>query len=311
MDKLDPCAENCVFVGYGYYYSPQHSGQGEEQCDPLSWLSYTSADTIGNEIQNHSTTSAEALNISATPEHPVPDMIYEVSSSQPNNLDNPQPDNLDENNADDIQDSTSEILQEHEEEVPRNLCSEEIPSSFEQALKSEKWKKAMDDEMKALKKNKTWDQCALPQGKKPVGCRWIFIVKYKPDGAVERYKARLVAKGHTQTYGIGYSETFSLVAKVDTIRVLLSVASNQRWPLHQFDVKNAFLHEELKKEVYMKALPGFSEHFKPGEACRLKKSLYRLKQSPRAWFGRFMLAMKRYGFKQSNSLCSLKTRKIM
>nr|GEW39575.1 putative RNA-directed DNA polymerase [Tanacetum cinerariifolium] len=154
-----------------------------------------------------------------------------------------------------------------------SLYSEEIPSSFEQALKSEKWKKAMDDEMKALKKNKTWDQCALPQGKKPVGCRWIFTVKYKPDGTVERYKAR----------------------------VLLSVASNQGWPFHQFDVKNAFLHGELKEEVYMEAPPGFSEHFKPGEACRLKKSLYGLKQSPRAWFGRFTLAMKRYGFKQSNS----------
>nr|GEY93165.1 putative reverse transcriptase, RNA-dependent DNA polymerase [Tanacetum cinerariifolium] len=120
------------------------------------------------------------------------------------------------------------------------LCSEEIPSSFEHALKSEKWKKAMDDEMKALK-NKTWDQCALPQGKKPVGCRWIFTVKYKPNGTVERYKARLVAKGHTQIYGIDYSKTFSPVAKMDTIRVLLSVASNQGWPLHQFDVKNAFL----------------------------------------------------------------------
>nr|GEV09158.1 putative RNA-directed DNA polymerase [Tanacetum cinerariifolium] len=71
------------------------------------------------------------------------------------------------------------------------LCSEEIPSSFKQALKSKKWKKAMDDEMKALKKNKTWDQCALPQGKNPVGCRWIFTVKYKPDGVVERYKARM------------------------------------------------------------------------------------------------------------------------
>nr|GEV17392.1 putative ribonuclease H-like domain-containing protein [Tanacetum cinerariifolium] len=182
------------------------------------------------------------------------------------------------------------------------LCSEEIPSSFEQALKSEKWKKAMNDEMKALKKNKTWDQCALPQGKKPVGCRWIFTVKYKPDGTVERYKARLVAKGHTQTYGIDYSETFSPVAKMDTIRVLLSVASNQGWPLHQFDIKNAFLHGELKEEVYMEAPPGFSEHFKPGEACRLKKSLYGLKQSPRAWFERFTLAMKRAA---SNLGCSI------
>nr|GFC94917.1 hypothetical protein [Tanacetum cinerariifolium] len=101
--------------------------KGEEQGDPLSWLSYTSAATIGNEIQNHSTTSTEAPNISATPEHSVPDMISKVSSSQTNNLDNPQPDNLDnphldnldENNPNDIQDSTSEILQEHEEEVPR------------------------------------------------------------------------------------------------------------------------------------------------------------------------------------------------
>nr|GFB96923.1 hypothetical protein [Tanacetum cinerariifolium] len=98
-----------------------------EQGDLLSWLSYTSVATIGNEIQNHSTTSTETPNISATSEHLVPDMIPEVSSSQtnnldnpqPDNLDNPQPDNLDENNADDIQDSTSEILQEHEEEVPR------------------------------------------------------------------------------------------------------------------------------------------------------------------------------------------------
>nr|GEX32530.1 putative RNA-directed DNA polymerase [Tanacetum cinerariifolium] len=88
-------------------------------------------------------------------------------------------------------------------------------------------------------------------------------------------------------------KTFSSVAKIDTIRVLLSVASNQGWSLNQFDVKNAFLHGELK-EVYMEAPPGFSEHFKPGEACRLKKSLYGLKQSPRAWFRRFTLAMKRY-----------------
>nr|GFB46015.1 ribonuclease H-like domain-containing protein [Tanacetum cinerariifolium] len=76
-DKLDPCAEKCIFVGYEYYYSPLHSGQGEEQGDPLSWLSYTSAATIGNEIQNHNTTSAEAPNINATPEHPVLDMISE------------------------------------------------------------------------------------------------------------------------------------------------------------------------------------------------------------------------------------------
>lgn len=155
--------------------------------------------------------------------------------------------------------------------------------------------------MDALKKNDTWEKCTLPFEKKPVGCRWVFTVKHKPDGTVERYKARLVAKGYTQTYGIDYSETFSLVAKIDTIRVLFSIAANEGCPLHQFDVKNAFLHGELKEEVYMEAPPGFTGNFKPGEVCRLKKSLYGLKQSPRAWFGRFTLAMKRYGFKKSNS----------
>ncbi|GJR11586.1 putative RNA-directed DNA polymerase [Tanacetum coccineum] len=182
-----------------------------------------------------------------------------------------------------------------------SVYSEEAPSNVEQALKSEKWKNGMDVEMDALMRNGTWDKCILPQGKKPIGCRWIFTVKYKPYGTVERYKARLVAKGYTQTYGIDYSETFSPVAKIDTIRVLFSIAANQGWPLHQFDVKNAFLHGELKEEVYIEGPPGFSQHFKHGEVCKLNKSLYGLKQSPRAWFGRFTLAMKKYGYKQSNS----------
>ncbi|KAJ0615698.1 putative RNA-directed DNA polymerase [Helianthus annuus] len=181
------------------------------------------------------------------------------------------------------------------------LCSEQTPSTTQEALESREWKEAMVTEMEALKKNDTWEKCALPPGKKPVGCRWVFSIKHKPDGTIERYKARLVAKGYTQTYGIDYSETFSPVAKIDTIRVLFSIAANKGWPLHQFDVKNAFLHGELKEEVYMEAPPGFTKDFKEKEVCRLKKSLYGLKQSPRVWFGRFTLAMRKYGYQQSNS----------
>ncbi|KAI3821225.1 hypothetical protein L1987_08786 [Smallanthus sonchifolius] len=158
-----------------------------------------------------------------------------------------------------------------------SLYSEEIPTSVDQALESKDWKEAMKAEMDALIKNNTWE-------------------KY---GTIEKYKARLVAKGYTQTYGIDYSETFSPVAKIDTIRVLFSIAANKEWPLHQFDVKNAILHGELEEEVYMEVPPGFTENSK--EVCRLKKSLYGQKQSPRAWFYRFTLAMKKYGFKQSNS----------
>lgn len=111
-------------------------------------------------------------------------------------------------------------------------------------------------------------------------------MKYNADGTVERYKARLVAKWYTQTYGIDYSEIFPSVAKIDTIRVLFYVTANQEWPLNQFDVKNAFLHGELK-EVYMEAPPGCSDEFQENEVCRLKRSLYGLKQSSRAWFRRF------------------------
>ncbi|KAK1414103.1 hypothetical protein QVD17_29844 [Tagetes erecta] len=182
-----------------------------------------------------------------------------------------------------------------------SLYSEQIPASIKQALESKEWREAMKTEMDALNKNDTWEKCILPHGKKTVGCRWVFTIKHKPDGTIERYKARLVAKGYTQTYGIDYSETFSPVAKIDTIRVLFSIAANKEWPLHQFDVKNAFLHGELKEEVYMDPPPGFMENYNSREVCRLKKSLYGLKQSPRAWFGRFTLAMKKYGFKQSNS----------
>lgn len=110
-----------------------------------------------------------------------------------------------------------------------------------------------------------------------------------------------MAKGYTQTYGIDYSETFSPVARIDAIRVLFSIAANKNWRLHQFDVKNAFLHGDLEEEVYMEPPPGFSAGFKEKEMCRLKRALYGLKQSPRAWFGRFTGVMKQDGHQQSNA----------
>lgn len=164
-----------------------------------------------------------------------------------------------------------------------------------------KWTKAIEEEMGALLKNQTWTLVPLPQGKKTVGCRWVFSVKHKADGSIERYKARLVAKGYTQTYGVDYHETFSPVAKLNTVRVLLSLAANLDWPLHQLDVKNAFLHGDLEEEVYMDTPPGYTASSKTEVVCKLQRALYGLKQSPRAWFGRFSQAMKKYGFCQSNS----------
>jgi Reverse transcriptase (RNA-dependent DNA polymerase) len=115
----------------------------------------------------------------------------------------------------------------------------------------------MFEELGALDKNKTWEIVPLPIGKKAVGFKWIFTVKQNPDGKVERYKTRLMAKGYSQTYDIDYDETFASVAKMSTVRTLVSLAANGGWKLHQLDVKNAFFHGDLLEEVYMQTPPGF------------------------------------------------------
>ena len=109
------------------------------------------------------------------------------------------------------------------------------------------WKDVILEEMRALEKNQTWELIDLPKEKRTVGCKWVFTVKFKSDGPLERYKARLVAKGFTQTYGIDYSKTFAPVAKLNTVRVLLSIVVNLDWQLQQLDVKNAFLNGDLKE----------------------------------------------------------------
>lgn len=114
------------------------------------------------------------------------------------------------------------IAQGHLTEMARafeaTLYEEEgIPQSFEEASKHKHWREAMKKEINALMKNETWEKCTLPERKKHVGYRWIFTIKRRADGSIERYKARLVAKGYTQVYGVDYDETFSLVAKLDTI----------------------------------------------------------------------------------------------
>ncbi|BBH02251.1 transposable element gene [Prunus dulcis] len=195
---------------------------------------------------------------------------------------------------------STEKLSEPLKAFVHQLSAIHIPTKVSEALKDPKWVQAIKEEMKALEKNQTWTLETIPRGKKTIGCRWVFTIKHNADGSIERYKARLVAKGYTQTYGIDYEETFAPVAKLNTVRVLLSLAANLDWPLHQFDVKNAFLHGELTEEVYMDIPPGYNTT-QTGTVCRLRKALYGLKQSPRAWFGRFTMAMKNNGFKQCNS----------
>ena len=153
----------------------------------------------------------------------------------------------------------------------------------------------MVDEMTALHSTGTWDLVVLSFGKFPIGCHWVYTVKIDLDGQVDRLKARLVAKGYTQVYGSDYGDTFSPVAKIAFVRLFLSMAAMCSWPLYQLDIKNVFLHGDLAEEVYMEQPPGFVAQGESGLVCRLRRSLYGLKQSPRAWFGRFSSVVQEFG----------------
>ena len=161
----------------------------------------------------------------------------------------------------------------------------------------------MDKEIHALETTHTWVLTPLPLGKIPIDCKWVYRVKLNLNGSVKRYKARFVAKGYTQREGLYFFETFSLVAKTVSIRVLIALASAQRWPLHQLDINNAFLHGDLEEEGYIELPLGY--HSK-GEStssapmvCNLAKSLYGLKQASRQWNAKLFATISALGFKQS------------
>ena len=150
----------------------------------------------------------------------------------------------------------------------------------------------------------------LPSGKKPISCKWVYRVKYNSDGSIQRYKACLVIRGDHQITGFDFSETFAPVAKMTSVQVFLSVAVAKGWALHQMDVNNAFLHGDLNEEVYMTVPLGFKAVF-PNKVCRLRKSLYGLRQAPRQWFAKLSLKLEECGFTRSYAdyYCLL-TRKV-
>ena len=159
----------------------------------------------------------------------------------------------------------------------------------------------METEMKSLKENDVWELVELPKGKKKVGSKWVYKVKTGADGSVERYKARLVAQGYTQKFGTDYDETFSPVVRMESLRALLALSVQFGLQLHQVDVTTAFLNGELEEEVYMQQPKGFSREGEEHLVCKLKKSIYGLKQSPRCWNTALDKQLKEMGFIQSTS----------
>lgn len=189
----------------------------------------------------------------------------------------------------------------------------ETPTNFDNANTSKdstQWKRAMEAEMKSLRENDVWDLVRLPPGRKAVGSKWVFKQKTGADGSVQRHKARLVAQGCTQKYGKDYDETFCPVMRQESLRLLLALSVKHGLKLHQVDVATAFLNGTLEEEVFMKQPEGFEVKGKEHLVCRLKKSIYGLKQSPRCWNAALDNQLKQMGFTQSQNDPCIYHRKI-
>ncbi|KAE8730652.1 putative galacturonosyltransferase 6 [Hibiscus syriacus] len=184
------------------------------------------------------------------------------------------------------------------------LTEDGEPSTYQEAINSSDaslWMMAVQEEIEALHKNNTWDLVPLPQGRKPIGNKWVFKIKRNVDDQVERYRARLVVKGYAQKEGIDFNEIFSPVVRLTTVRVLLAMCATLNLHLEQLDVKTAFLHGNLEEEIYMLQPEGFEEKEKKNLVCRLNKSLYGLKQAPRCWYKRFDSFIMCLGYNRLNA----------
>jgi hypothetical protein len=176
---------------------------------------------------------------------------------------------------------------------------DDVPKTLSQAYPSpdaKYWKDVVCSEMDSIMSNGTWEIIDCPNGCKPIGCKWICKKKLRHDGIIEKYKARLVPKGFTQKEGDDFFDTYSLVARITTIRVLLALAASHGLHIHQMDVKTVFLYGELDEEIYIEQPDGYKIPGQENKVCRMIKSLYGLKQAPKQWHEKFNTTLTSAGF---------------
>ncbi|KAJ0500497.1 putative RNA-directed DNA polymerase [Helianthus annuus] len=179
---------------------------------------------------------------------------------------------------------------------PELLLLNNEPMSYDEAAKDQCWRKAMEQELDSINRNRTWRLVNLPAGQKAIGLKWVFKLKKDPNGTITKHKARLVAKGYVQKKGVDFDEAFAPVARLETVRLLLAMAAKERWLVHHLDVKSAFLNGDLKEEVYVQQPAGFEIKGKETQVYRLNKALYGLRQAPRAWNLKLDQSLKKMGF---------------
>jgi hypothetical protein len=152
---------------------------------------------------------------------------------------------------------SGEGLSEEETELNMAIVTSGDPVSYEEAVKSYKWREAMDAEMESIQKNETWSLTELPAGTKKIGVKWIYKTKLNESGKVDKLKARLVAKGYAQQHGVDYTEVFAPVARMDTVQMIIALAATKGWLIYQLDVKSAFLHGELIEDLFVEQPKGY------------------------------------------------------
>jgi hypothetical protein len=184
--------------------------------------------------------------------------------------------------------------EEYEAHVAEGIMQE--PVMFEEEYKDPKWKKAMDDEISAIERNKTWSLVDLPKNTKCIRVKWVFITKLNEKGEIKKHKARLVAKGYYQKAGIDYTDIYAPVARMDTVRMMISLAAQMGWEIFQMDIKSAFLHGTLEEDVYIQQPQGYEVKGNENKVYKLHRSLYGLKQAPKAWFNHIESYLLKEGF---------------
>jgi len=319
--KMDKKVVRCIFVGY------DNQRKGWRCCDPITGKCYTSRNVVFDEssswwsIEHQSLPDSEGLKeemqiarIQLSKDEDNTDSQEEVIDVDAEIKENPWQTGIHDQPSEEFNAATtsnpprrSTRMKKPNAKYANAAVVEGVkePETFTEASQNSNWNKAMEEEITALQQNQTWDLVPRPEDVEPISCKWVYKIKRRTDGTIERLKARLVARGFSQQYGLDYDETFSPVAKLTSVRVVLAVAANKEWILWQMDVKNAFLHGELDQEIYMDQPMGFQNQSHPNYVCKLRKALYGLKQAPRAWYGKIAEFLTKSGFSVSHADSSL------
>lgn len=312
--KLDSVAMNVLFVGYcynqkGYRFYDEINKRIVTSRDARFLELSDGTDQNEKEVQLKNTNIVkQTLQIPVSEEQDSTVVIQEEIMIQEENLVNQS--NETSETADQMEIRRSS--RSNKGIAPRYLTENYIvgfaqhniqdPVSYEEAIhgnESKEWYEAMTMEYESLAKNETWELVDLPKGYNLVGCKWVFKRKEDENGNPTIYKARLVAQGFSQKYGIDYDEVFAPVIKSSTMRILLTVAGHENLVVRHVDIKTAFLNGELTEEIYMSQPKGFVDQEQLNKVCRLKKSLYGLKQSARSWNKKLNEVLLGLGFEQS------------